>query len=117
MEGGDSMSKPPNTRVQRTRSSASPPPSPLTRNPLGRTLVIAGLLTSAVAAQGVEWPGPAPAGTKRPVLIHRVEAPPQPLQDPFVLKGFLILEYVIEPDGRVGLIWIVRSTQPVVDAA
>ena len=26
----------PNTRVQRTRSSASPPPSPLTRRPLGR---------------------------------------------------------------------------------
>jgi hypothetical protein len=27
--------RPPNTRVQRTRSSASPPHSPLTRNPLG----------------------------------------------------------------------------------
>ena len=29
-------SQPPNTRVQRTRSSASPPRSPLTRYPLGR---------------------------------------------------------------------------------
>jgi len=28
--------QPPNTRVQRTRSSASPPRSPLTRHPLGR---------------------------------------------------------------------------------
>ena len=28
-------SQPPNTRVQRTRSSASPPHSPLTRRPLG----------------------------------------------------------------------------------
>jgi len=27
--------RPPNTRVQRTRSSASPPHSPLTRHPLG----------------------------------------------------------------------------------
>jgi hypothetical protein len=30
-----SASPPPNTRVQRTRSSASPPHSPLTRYPLG----------------------------------------------------------------------------------
>ena len=29
---------PPNTRVQRTRSSASPPHSPLTRRPLGHTI-------------------------------------------------------------------------------
>jgi len=27
--------RPPNTRMQRTRSSASPPHSPLMRNPLG----------------------------------------------------------------------------------
>ena len=33
--GGQSAT-PPNTRVQRTRSSASPPHSPLTRRPLGR---------------------------------------------------------------------------------
>jgi len=30
------MEEPPNMRVQRTRSSASPPHSPLTRGPLGR---------------------------------------------------------------------------------
>ena len=29
------MLRPPNTRMQRTRSSASPPRSPLMRNPLG----------------------------------------------------------------------------------
>ncbi len=32
---GPSAVRPPNTRVQRTRSSASPPHSPLTRYPLG----------------------------------------------------------------------------------
>ena len=41
-----SQSKPvaPNTRVQRTRSSASPPHSPLTRSPLGAMIVIVALV-------------------------------------------------------------------------
>ena len=107
----------PNTRMQRTRSSASPPHSPLMRCPLGRTVVIATLLALAAASRGEEWPGAPPAGAKQPVRIHNVEAKPRPLQDPLVIKGALILEYVVEVDGRVGPIRVIASAQPVVDAA
>ena len=44
------MSQPPNTRLHRTRSSASPPRSPLTRHPLGR-YAMRGLTLALVLAQ------------------------------------------------------------------
>src|SRR5947208_3309951 len=45
----------PNPRVQRTRSSASPPHSPLTRHPLGRNgkALGAGVLMSLIATQAL----------------------------------------------------------------
>ena len=54
-------SRPPNMRVQRTRSSASTPHSPLTRHPLGRTMrivvaIIAGLSMPSLATE----PAPPP---------------------------------------------------------
>jgi hypothetical protein len=105
----------PNPRVQRTRSSASPPHSPLTRHPLGRILVIAGFLVPVVSF-AEEWPGAAPAGAKQPVRILNVEATPRPLPDPLVIRGALILAYVVELDGHVGPIRVIQSAHPVVDA-
>ena len=40
----------PNTRMQRTRSSASPPRSPLMRNPLGGTKLLGAAFTSVLLA-------------------------------------------------------------------
>jgi hypothetical protein len=51
--------KPPNMRVQRTRSSASPPHSPLTRYPLGRSgafVALSMLAGVAMSAPGAERP-------------------------------------------------------------
>ena len=41
---------PPNTRMQRTRSSASPPHSPLMRNPLGRLWLLLALIAEFAVA-------------------------------------------------------------------
>ena len=44
---------PPNMRVQRTRSSASPPRSPLTRHPLGGRSLDTGETTSPPMESGL----------------------------------------------------------------
>ncbi len=106
----------PNPRLQRT-----PLRAPLSRKPLARFGVVALLLvarpfqTSALGAE--DWPPPAPHEAKHPVLVRKVEATPQPLRDPLILKGPLILEFVVEANSRVGPVRVTSSTHPVVDRA
>jgi hypothetical protein len=69
------LAQPPNTRVQRTRSSPSAPHSPLTRNPLGAPRqpkgMIAGVLIAAFVVSaparlvGQEWVMAAKTGERR----------------------------------------------------
>ena len=65
---------PPNTRVQRTRSSASPPRSPLTRSPLGRlAAVLTALLTLTGISLAFEPHMPrCKSGKLRPAVDHLV---------------------------------------------
>jgi hypothetical protein len=53
-------SPPPNTRMQRTRSSASPPRSPLMRCPLGGSWasVLAGVVLAGGSVSCASWPSP-----------------------------------------------------------
>jgi TonB family protein len=51
------------------------------------------------------------------VLVHRVEAKQRPLGEPVKAIGPVVLEFVVETDGTVGSVRVVRSTHPIVDAA
>ena len=127
---------PPNTRVQRTRSSASPPRSPLTRNPLGGRIAVAALLscllvgmaagTSTRSLDGAaDSPAqkPVPVDVKcnelqAPVLTHRVE----PRYPEYIRKerweGKVELHEIVGTDGKISDL-AVRSSpgQPLSDLA
>jgi len=69
--------QPPNTRVQRTRSSASPPHSPLTRSPLGRPIALALLLLLGFTPlQSAELPPPALEAIRESVFRYEMKECP-----------------------------------------
>lgn len=93
--------------------------SPLTRHPLGRLVSLAFVITVAlpIPVRGEKWPGKLPAGATQAVLLHQVEATPQPLPADYSSYGILILKLVVEADGKVGPVKVVRGLHPIVDTA
>ena len=124
-------------RVQRTRSSATPPHSPLTRGPLGRRIaVVAAVLScllvgiatatskrSADGAGGSPAEKPIPVDIKcddlqAPVLIHRVE----PRYPEYIRKqrweGNVELHGIVGTDGKISDIEVRSSPgKPLSDLA
>ena len=97
----------PNTRMQRTRSSASPPRSPLMRSPLGGSgRCSVALLVALIVARGSQaQPGPSPTpGVTAPILISSEVPDPKEVAERCrgaKHQGFPVLEAYIQADGTV----------------
>jgi TonB family protein len=98
----------PKTRVQRTRSSASPPHSPLTRYPLGGLwpkLLLSALvmgLSSFVYAQGI---------SPREILLPRYPEAAQRAR----MEGIVELDMSVDGGGNVVGLDVLKSACPLLD--
>jgi TonB family protein len=126
----------PNTRVQRTRSSASPPRSPLTRHPLGDGIIIGVVVTlgavrcsgSVQSASAGSPPSAALAyqdasgtwhkdtsGVVLPVLQHHVSPVPPGLDRSDWVSGTVFLKILVTKTGAVDQVVITKSLSHAMD--